>query len=598
MEAVARGVNEGRRRWEVVQEVLTAKPGDVPRKKGLNVGVAASVNIGRMKSLRSVKAREGNEEAVQVEKMEKQLKTADAFVNALAKAAIAWGTSVRATVEQLRDWAIGFGKVIGLSDEQQSEAFDAFLVVLEKQLMPLCADLEVVLKEKLLRELARLIATSASPMRLLDAMNTLEPLHYGLLNINFAKNRPPATLLEASQSYLALRGQLHTELPQYLALLDKGIMLTVHQLAQIQARFYADVRDRWSDLWDALRVEGEMNAGASETLRVWWERWGEVDKMVLGLKIAYPPKRTWAEARAERMAAVHNRGSSFESPPAKGAVVSMLSSLEPARVSAPMSLSSSSQRSSSQRNLTRRGSDATSKNGLPRRYSNDSLGSARSSNTSKSRRHSRPDDFGEYMSHLGASDVPIPAPTRTRNMSGSISGSPPLKSSMGTVGTSSSTNRGPMYENYDEPDEWDRGRVVRKPSLRRKLTDSLGSHRRRSSSAKSMDSAILARERDAALYPVSPMQKSTRVNWELVHPKYACRVVHPCYPPDGVSYRNFPFFQLEVGDVFQVLKEAGHPCTHEHLPLYVDDGEDCLLLVRDRGGQVGWALASFLVPED
>lgn len=51
MEAVARGVNEGRRRREVVQEVLMAKPGEVPKKKGLNVGVAASVNIGRMKSL-------------------------------------------------------------------------------------------------------------------------------------------------------------------------------------------------------------------------------------------------------------------------------------------------------------------------------------------------------------------------------------------------------------------------------------------------------------------------------------------------------------------------------------------------------------------
>lgn len=142
--------------------------------------------------------REGNEEAVQVEKMEKHLKSVDAFVNSLAKSAIAWGTSVRTTVEQLQDWAIGFGKVIGLSQEQQSEAFDAFLVVLEKQLLPLCADLEVVLKEKLLRELSCLIATSASPLRLLDTMNTLEPLHYGLLNINFSRNRPPAALLEAS----------------------------------------------------------------------------------------------------------------------------------------------------------------------------------------------------------------------------------------------------------------------------------------------------------------------------------------------------------------------------------------------------------------
>ena len=70
MEAVARGVNKGRRRWEVVQEVLTGKPGECAKKKsGLNVGVAASVDLGRMKSLESVKAKEGNEEAVQVEIM-------------------------------------------------------------------------------------------------------------------------------------------------------------------------------------------------------------------------------------------------------------------------------------------------------------------------------------------------------------------------------------------------------------------------------------------------------------------------------------------------------------------------------------------------
>jgi hypothetical protein len=60
-----------------------------------------------------------------------------------------------------------------------------------------------------------------------------------------------------------------------------------------------------------------------------------------------------------------------------------------------------------------------------------------------------------------------------------------------------------------------------------------------------------------------------------------------------------------------VLREYGHPSTHPDLPLYVDDGEDCLLLVREvidmeggRGrdakdkGEVGWALASFLIPLD
>ena len=59
----------------------------------------------------------------------------------------------------------------------------------------------------------------------------------------------------------------------------------------------------------------------------------------------------------------------------------------------------------------------------------------------------------------------------------------------------------------------------------------------------------------------------------------------------------------------EVLQEAGHPSIHPKLPLWVDDGEDCLLLCRERkegvegeageetgGGDVGWALASFLEP--
>jgi len=80
---------------------------------------------------------------------------------------------------------------------------------------------------------------------------------------------------------------------------------------------------------------------------------------------------------------------------------------------------------------------------------------------------------------------------------------------------------------------------------------------------------------------------------------YACRVIHPCNPPDGISYRDLPFFTLRVDAVFDVLKELGHPSLFGDLPLYVDDGEDCLLLVRDNNvGDIGWSLASFLVPLD
>lgn len=65
-----------------------------------------------------------------------------------------------------------------------------------------------------------------------------------------------------------------------------------------------------------------------------------------------------------------------------------------------------------------------------------------------------------------------------------------------------------------------------------------------------------------------------------------------------MSYRDIGFFTLVVDDVYDILQEAGHPSIHRDLPLYVDDGEDCLLLGRSEAGEVGWVLASFLLPVD
>ena len=87
-----------------------------------------------------------------------------------------------------------------------------------------------------------------------------------------------------------------------------------------------------------------------------------------------------------------------------------------------------------------------------------------------------------------------------------------------------------------------------------------------------------------------------RDSWVSKPSKYMCRVIHPCTPPAAVSYFSFPFFKLVNDDLYEVLQEAGHPSIHPKLPLYVDDGEDCLLLCRDQRGNVGWALASFLEP--
>ena len=601
MEEVARSVNEGRRRWEVVKEVLS----DGPKKK-LNVAT-----IARMKSLRTLKPKGDNEEAIQVERMERHLKMADGFVVAFAKAAVTWTATVKLTINHLHNWAVGFGKVIGLSEEQASEAFDAFVTVVENQLLPLCKTLEANLKDNILSPLARLISTTASPLRLLDAMNTLQPLHLSLLNVNVSKSRPPPALLEASQSYLALRGQLHAELPKYLTLLEKGIILSIQELAHLQTQFWADVRDRWSDLWEALRVDGEMNAGAVETLRVWWERWGDVDKTVLRLNIVHLPKKMSAEIypERERPATVRSMLTGLEpaplTPPIRSPasnVVNMLSSLDP---SPTLSIPPPSPQ------IRNRGTSdvAVMKKNVIRRHSNESFQSGKSSKSGKSgksssRQQIRPDEFGEYPPVQPPFGRPVDTFVPSRVMPGGMPYSPSPQPPRSAPSASFSVPRNTSTY-YD--DDWERGRIPVKPSLRRKLTDTLlpSGSRPRSSSTKSMDASTSKRGREStpsvpSFYSTvqSPSYKPPRIGWEHARAKYACRVIHPCCPPVGVSYYGFPFFELNVGDIFHVLREAGHPCTHEHLPLYVDDGEDCLLLVRDGAGNVGWALASFLIPQD
>jgi len=71
--------------------------------------------------------------------------------------------------------------------------------------------------------------------------------------------------------------------------------------------------------------------------------------------------------------------------------------------------------------------------------------------------------------------------------------------------------------------------------------------------------------------------------------------VHPFETRD-VIYREHPFFQLQIDEVYDVLDDAGHPSTCEGLPLHVDDMDDSLLLVRNIYGEIGWALASYVVP--
>ena len=311
LEEVARNVNEERRRAEVVKDVLMSKKSGKPTP---GVGVAAQVNL--MKSLRHGGVRAitlaeaaesngtggaipgggggrltGGTEAILVEQMHTELKRVDAFAQQFAKNVVDWSKMMSHVMVALRVWTINFGKVIGLSPEQGfgSEAFDAFLDVVEKQLMPLAVELEGTINERLLKDMAHLLTTMNKPLKLLASMNEQEPYHYHLLTMPVsAKNRPPPSLLAASTNYLALRGQLAAELPTYLRLLHRGFEGFVIRLAEIQTRFWGLVRERWGVLWEMLRVDGELNAGWEETVGVWMTRWGDVDEVMKAIGILKP----------------------------------------------------------------------------------------------------------------------------------------------------------------------------------------------------------------------------------------------------------------------------------------------------------------------
>lgn len=819
IEEIARNVNEGRRRAEVVKDVLANK---TSKKTSTPVGVAASVNLSKVKSLRHggvtaatmrvSQLTEGSaSEAAQVDAMQSELKRIEVFAQQFAKNIVDWGKMTANVMLALRGWALSFGKVIGLTPDQNSEAFEAFLSVVTQGLLPLTADLDAAINERLLKDMAHLLMTMSQPLKLLASMAEQEPYHYHLLTMPVSqKNRPPPALLAASTNYLALRGQLATELPTYLALLHRGCAVFVRRLADIQTRFWRDVKERWAELWEMLRVEEELNAGWEETCMVWCARWADVDEVVRALGITSPvpvhvvPVVAQAQAQAnmqanmgrgyatlqaqhlqmlekererERQHAGKRYDSYFAYPdfyapmapqlstvkerereklekeqkerereqkardkeqrereklyertskgkPNAAVVSSLFSALEPAHspahkkqaamavatnlaalnpphtpsssgtslysVSGPMPLGSmtsvtrDSRDSSSRRGRGRGTSDASTLASTSRSSGSGNTGSSANSSyrppsqdsarqppearTPPARRrthgHGLSQDFEEYMSISSGSIPPsyeggqYPYSTPPSNGRTNPLGrrkSMPLahhssadQASVLTNTTIQTLSQAPQLPNgagyavdgdrvyYQPPiDEWeqyqlqqgispsrskekekrpdrDRGRTslshpqsmptmsAPAASPKAKSKERPTHTRKRSGSTKSITSFFTGgssdRNSNSAPPDPQPLTASQRDSWVSKPAKYVCQVIHPCRPPASVQYYSFPFFTLVVGDLYQVLQEAGHPSIHPKLPLYVDDGEDCLLLCRDGNGIVGWALASFLEP--
>jgi hypothetical protein len=153
----------------------------------------------------------------------------------------------------LRVWAEGFARVIGLDSDVSSEAFDAFSIIVDKELASICPELETDIRKQLCPQLQRLLDTTL----ILDTLHALQPHHFALLQNISAKVHESSGLNKASKAYVALRAQLCVELPTYLKLLNAGVTLCVGQLVQLQVRLWRDLRARWSDLWDVTCRGGD-----------------------------------------------------------------------------------------------------------------------------------------------------------------------------------------------------------------------------------------------------------------------------------------------------------------------------------------------------
>ncbi|PVG00358.1 hypothetical protein CPB86DRAFT_222203 [Serendipita vermifera] len=81
---------------------------------------------------------------------------------------------------------------------------------------------------------------------------------------------------------------------------------------------------------------------------------------------------------------------------------------------------------------------------------------------------------------------------------------------------------------------------------------------------------------------------------------FTCTAVAP-FEPQGLQYSGLPFLELEIGDIINIIKDAGRPSRHPLLKPVVLDGIDTLFIGKklpDNGGspELGWLWASFVMP--
>ncbi|CUA69991.1 Vegetative incompatibility protein HET-E-1 [Podospora anserina] [Rhizoctonia solani] len=253
-EQVARQVNEGKRRWEVVKGVLES---------------GKSPPGGKRNMFKPRGSTNGSETGQDLLALEKRVKECAEVASKMAECVATWATALTSSTRTLFLWSRSFQRVVDLDvllggDPQGgSDAVRAFSAVAQG-LDDLSRELAAVVREELVPQLHRLGKTSKEPLLLCAHAHTLAGAHYNLVNTPYSKSRPSG-LLEASQSYLALSGQLRDELPRYIDMFERALGIIVLRLSNWQSRYFTESERRWRDFWIALDVEGDTENSAVET---------------------------------------------------------------------------------------------------------------------------------------------------------------------------------------------------------------------------------------------------------------------------------------------------------------------------------------------
>ncbi|CAE6428881.1 unnamed protein product [Rhizoctonia solani] len=283
-EQVARQVNEGKRRWEVVKGVLES---------------GKSPPGGKRHMFKPRGSTNGSETGEDLLALEKRVKECADAASKMAECVSTWASALTNSTRTLFLWSRSFQRVVDLDvllggDPQGgSGAVRAFSSVAQS-LDDLSRELAAVVREELVPQLHRLGKTSKEPLLLCAHAHTLAGAHYNLVNTPYSKSRPSG-LLEASQSYLALSAQLREELPRYIDMFERALGIIILRLSNWQSRYFTESERRWRDFWIALDVEGDTENSAVETVRIWWSRWETTARQTASMAMVSPTMKRYRE---------------------------------------------------------------------------------------------------------------------------------------------------------------------------------------------------------------------------------------------------------------------------------------------------------------